>query len=628
MLNIKNVSLTLLGLMLASSPDANAEERDRGKIPDRYKWKLTDLYPDEDTWRQSKASIAQALPKIGEFRGKLSNSAQDLLACLEMTNNISREMRKLATYAGLSSDLDTRDSTQMGMKQEIGPLHADFEAADSFIDPEILKAGRDRIETFLVQEPRLAPYRHSLEDILRRASHTGSVEEEKIIADASLMADAPGSIYNIFSNAEFPYAEVTLSDGKKVHLDQAAFGLYRTVPNREDRQKVFETYFGKLQEYRRTYGAQLYANVKTHLFFMKARKYASTLESALDSNNIPTTVYQNLVASVNANLPTFHRYLKLRQRMMGLEQLHYYDLYAPLVHGVDLKYSIEEAEKHVVASLAPLGDEYARVVQKAFEERWIDAFPTTGKRSGAYSNGSVYDTHPFILMNYHDLYSDMSTLSHELGHTMHSYLSNKTQPYPTASYPIFVAEVASTFNEALLIDYLLKNIQDDKIRLSLLGNYLEGFKGTLFRQTHFAEFELRMHEKAEKGEALTGDALNQLYADITHKYYGHAQKTCIVDDHIKSEWSFVPHFYYNYYVYQYATAFTASTALSEQVLAGNPEAKKRYLEFLSSGGSDYPIELLKKAGVDMSSSQPFDLTIRKMNKVMDEIEKILAKQQA
>ncbi len=612
--------------MFTNSSNTNAEERDRRKIPDRYKWKLTDLYPNQDAWRQSKAFIAQALPKIGEFRGKLSNSAQDLLACLEMTSHISREIRKLAAYAGLSSDLDTRDSRQMGMKQEIGPLYADFEAVGSFIDPEILKAGRDKIETFLGEEPGLTPYKHSLEDILRRASHTGSVEEEKIIADAGLMTDGPESIYNIFSNAEFPYAEITLTDGKKVHLDQAAFGFYRALPNREDRQKVFETFFEKLHGYLCTYGAQLYANVKIHLFFMKARRYASTLESALDSNNIAPTVYQNLVASVNANLPTFHRYLKLRQRMMGLDQLHYYDLYAPLVPGVDLKYSIEEAETHVVASLAPLGEEYTRVVQIAFEERWIDAFPTTGKRSGAYSNGSVYDAHPFILMNYHDLYSDMSTLSHELGHTMHSHFSNKTQPYPTASYPIFVAEVASTFNEALLIDYMLKNIQEDKIRLSLLGNYLEGFKGTLFRQTQFAEFELRIHEKAEKGEALTGDVLNQMYADITHKYYGHDQKICIVDDNIKSEWSFIPHFYYNYYVYQYATAFTASTALSEQVLAGNPETKKRYLEFLSSGGSDYPIELLKNAGVDMSSPQPFDLTIRKMNKVMDEIEKILAKQ--
>ncbi|MDE3058901.1 MAG: oligoendopeptidase F family protein, partial [Bacteroidota bacterium] len=352
-------------------------------------------------------------------------------------------------------------------------------------------------------------------------------------------------------------------------------------------------------------------------------KYNSCLESALDAANIPVQVYYSLVEGVNNNLPTFYRYLKLRKRILGVDTLHYYDLYAPLVKGVDLKYSVDDVEKNILAALAPLGKDYVSVIQEAFKDRWIDMYPNDGKRSGAYSNGSVYDAHPYMLINYNGEYNDVSTVAHELGHTMQSYLSNKTQPYPTADYPIFVAEVASTFNEALLIDYMLKNIKDDKVRLSLLGNYLEGIKGTLFRQTQFAEFELRIHERAEKGEALTGDVLDKQYDEIVKKYYGSDQGICIVDDAVKAEWAYIPHFYYNFYVYQYATSFTASTALSEKVMAGDKAETKRYLEFLSAGGSDYPINLLKKAGVDMTTTQPFDLTMQKMNRIMDEMEKIL-----
>jgi oligoendopeptidase F len=336
-------------------------------------------------------------------------------------------------------------------------------------------------------------------------------------------------------------------------------------------------------------------------------------------------VYHSLIENVNKNLSTFHRYLKLRQRILGVDQLHYYDLYAPLLANVNLNYNIEESQKNILAALQPLGDDYVSVVKKAFNERWLDVYPTEGKRSGAYSNGSAYDVHPYILLNYNGKYDDMSTIAHELGHTMQSYLSNTHQPYATADYPIFVAEVASTFNEALLIDYMLKQIKDDDVRLSLLGNYLEGIKGTVFRQTQFAEFELRIHEMAEKSEPLTGDVLNQVYDEIVKKYYGHDKNVCIVDDEIKAEWMYIPHFYYNFYVFQYATSFTASAALSERALSGDKTIINKYIDFLSSGGSDYPIPLLKKAGVDMTTSEPFDLTMVKMNRVMDEMEKILDK---
>jgi oligoendopeptidase F len=329
---------------------------------------------------------------------------------------------------------------------------------------------------------------------------------------------------------------------------------------------------------------------------------------------------------VNKSLPTFHRYLRLRKRMMKLpDALHYYDLYAPLVADVDLRYTPEEAEQHVLASVAPLGSDYASVVKRAFSSRWIDFYPTEGKRSGAYSNGGAYDVHPYMLLNYLGQYNDMSTLAHELGHTMHSYYSNSRQPYPTANYQTFVAEVASTFNEALLLDHMLKQIKDETTRLSLLGNYLENAKSTVFRQTQFAEFELRMHQMAEKGQPITGEALSKLYLDITRHYYGHEAGVCLVDDYIANEWSYIPHFYRDFYVFQYATSFTAAEALSAKVLAGDQAATAKYLTFLSSGGSKYPIDLLKDAGVDMTTDEPLNLTVRKMNQVMDEMEQILTK---
>jgi oligoendopeptidase F len=361
------------------------------------------------------------------------------------------------------------------------------------------------------------------------------------------------------------------------------------------------------------------------VFYAKARNYDSDLEARLDGPNIPVTVYSRLVDGVNKNLASFHRYLKLRKRMMGLSDLHYYDLYAPLVPAVDTKYSVDQSVQNILAALAPLGPDYAAGAKHALTERWIDMYPTEGKASGAYSNGGAYDVHPYMLLNYNGRYEDMGTLAHELGHTMQSYFSNKMQPYPLSQYPIFVAEVASTFNEALLNHYMLKQTKDDAVRLSLLGSYLEGIKGTVFRQTQFADFEQRMHQMVEKGQPLTGDALSSLYMEIVKKYYGHDQGVCMVDDYVANEWAFIPHFYNSFYVFQYATSFTASSALSEKVLAGEPGAKERYLKFISAGQSEYPIELLKAAGVDMTTDEPLELTVKQMNRVMDEMEKLLDK---
>jgi oligoendopeptidase F len=617
----------MLGLLVivALTVAAGAQERDRAKIPDKYKWNLADIYPDVSAWRAAKEKLSAELPKIRSYQGTLGKSSQAMADALEHMSRLDKELSRLYVYASMLADQDTRESGPQGMQQEMQQLAASFGAQAAYIEPEILKIGGTTIDTFIAREPRLEIYTFYLRDIARRAPHTLSDTEEKILADAAPLAQSASNIYGILSNADFPYATVTLSDGKSIKVDQSGFGEFRASANRADRQKVMSTFFTSLGGFSRTFGTTMNSSVQKAIFYSKARKYPTTLEMSLDAANIPTTVYTRLVDGVNKNLPAFHRYLRLRKRMMGVEQLHYYDLYAPLVASVDLKYSPEEAQKHVLASLAPVGPDYASVVQRAFNERWIDLFPNEGKRSGAYSNGGAYDVHPYMLINYLGQYNDMSTLTHELGHTMHSYYSNKVQPYPLAGYPIFVAEVASTFNEALLIEHMLGQIKDAPTRLSLLGNYLENIKATVFRQTQFAEFELRMHEMAQKGQPLTGDALAKLYLDITKKYYGHDQGVAIVDDYIAHEWSYIPHFYRDFYVFQYATSFTASSALAEKVMAGDEAAKKRYLTFLSSGGSNYPIDLLKEAGVDMTTDEPLDLTIKKMNEVMDEMEKLLAK---
>jgi oligoendopeptidase F len=600
------------------------QERDRSRIPDEYKWNTTDVYPSEDAWRTAKEALVAEIPGLETFRGSLGTSAARLADALEMLTRLNKELARAFVYASMLSDEDTRVSKYQGMQQEMIQVGAQLGAHAAYIEPEILKVDRATIDRYVAQEPRLGPFRLYLDDIQRRRPHKKSDADEKLLAMAATVTSGPSTIYGVFSDADFPHPTVTLSDGQTVTLDSSAYSMHRASPNREDRQKVMSAFFGALGKYRGTFGATLNTQIQSDIFVARSRDYRTALEAALDGPNVPPSVYLRLVEGVNQHLPTFHRYLDLRRRMMGVSELHYYDLYAPLVASADLTYTPDEAQKHVLAALQPLGPEYTSVIGRAFAERWIDLLPNEGKRSGAYSNGGAYDVHPFMLLNYNGKYGDVSTLAHELGHTMQSYYSNQRQPYATASYPIFVAEVASTFNEALLIDYMLKTIDDDAIRLSLLGNYLEGIKSTVFRQTQFAEFELRAHEIAERGQPITGEVLDALYAGITKKYYGHEKGVTVVDDYIAHEWAFIPHFYRTYYVFQYATSFTASAALSEKVMAGDRAATERFLAFLGAGGSKYPIELLADAGVDMTTDEPLELTMQQMNRVMDEMEKALA----
>ncbi|MFC2124442.1 oligoendopeptidase F [Bacteroidota bacterium] len=623
------IMVILNGLVSCESTEKGADKseantsKERSQVEDKYKWNLDDLYPDLETWEQAKTDIKPEIDKISQYQTTISRSGKDLYEGLEYCFNIRKEIMRLYSYASKSSDQDTRESKPLGMQQEMSQVLNEFATKAAYLDPTILEIPDSKLNQFFKQESQLEKFAQYIDDIKRSAAHTLSKDEEAVYAKAGLMAGSAHDIYSIFSNADMPRPEVTLSTGETVTLDASGYALHRASSNREDRILVFNEFFGGIDKFRRTFGTQLYGMVKENMFTKNARNYESCLEASLDRNNIPVSVYHKLIENVNKNLGTLHRYLKLRQRMLGVDELRYYDIYPPLVKDVDLTYAYDEGTDLVKESLSVLGDEYVSTLDEAFNNRWIDVYPNTGKRSGAYSSGAAYDVHPYILLNYNGKYDDVSTLTHELGHTMHSFFSNKNQPYASADYPIFLAEVASTANEALLMDHVLKNIDDPEQRLAILGSYLENARGTLFRQTQFAEFELKIHELAESGESLTGDRFTEIYLEILKKYYGHDEGVMVIDDLFGIEWAYIPHFYYNFYVFQYSTSFTASQMLADNMLKGGQEMVDNYLKFLSSGSSDYAIPTLKKVGVDMESDEPFNVAMAQMNQVMDEIEKIL-----
>ncbi len=629
MIPLRSASLrcAALALSLAAAP-AGAAVLERGQIPDKYKWNLADLFPSEKAWTEAKDDLSRQLPKLGEHRGHLGESAATLLRGLDAMYGFERALQRVSVYASARSDEDTRAARPLEMKQAAEQLGVDFAAATAFVRPEILALDAARVRSFLAQEPRLAPYRFFLEDTLRWKAHTLSAPEERIVAEAGMLQSAGGAAYNVLKDADLPYPTVKLSTGEEVRLDNAAFTLYRESKVRADRELVFRSFFGALHGYERTMGSTLYANVQSHLFTKKVHHFQSALEAALFPGNIPTEVYGQLVKDVRRSLPTLHRYLKLRQRMLGVAELEYQDLYVPLVAEVDLSYSPEQARAVTLEALAPLGKAYLDGLRQGFESRWTDYLPSPGKRTGAYSTG-VYGVHPYQLLNFNGKYEDLSTLAHESGHSMHTFLANAAQPYPTAEYPIFVAEVASTLNENLLVHHLLAGAKDDATRLFLLGTNLDGLRTTLFRQALFADFELRIHERVERGETLSGESLSALYLSLLRDYYGHDRGICRVDDLAAIEWAYIPHFYYDFYVYQYATSMVASAALAkgirEEAARGGTSRRDAYLGMLRGGGSRYPIDLLASAGVDMRTSAPFDAAIAEMNATMDEIERILAR---
>ena len=622
----------LLWFAIIGMTATSVEGRERKDVPDKYRWNLADLYPSEVAWTEAKDAIRKRLPDLAKHRGKLSKSPGDLLSALHAMFDLDRDLSRLAVYASALSDEDVRAARPREMKQAAEELATAFSAAISWVRPEILTMDAAKVRKFIAQEKKLAPFRMYLEETLRRKPHTLAAPEEKIIAETGEMARAGGEVQGVLSNADLPYPTVKLSTGESVRLDASAYTLHRQARNRADRDKVFTSFFGALKTYERTMGATLSATVRAHLFDKRVRNFDSALGAALFQDNIPTAVYKQLLADVHRSLPTLHRYLALRKKMLGLDVLRYQDLYVPLVASVDMHFEPDEARAITLDALAPLGKTYTEALQKGFDSRWTDYLPSTGKRSGAYSTG-VYGVHPYQLLNFNGRYEDLTTLAHESGHSMHTFLSYAGQPYPTADYPIFVAEVASTFNENLLIHTMLERAKDDATRLFLLGTLLDGLRTTLFRQTQFAEFELRYHEQAERGDPLTGENLSKLYLSIARDYYGHEKQgksVCQVDDLLAVEWAYVPHFHYDFYVYQYATSMVASTSLAravrEEAKAGKTARRDAYLKMLSSGSSKYAVDLLKEAGVDMTTSAPFDAAIAEMNSTMDEMERVLARQ--
>jgi oligoendopeptidase F len=588
------------------------------------RWNLADLYRDLAAWRADVTTLEGEIKRFDGCRGKLGDSARQLRECLDQRDAMTKRYYRVAVYA---NELLAEDTTQAGsleLRQKVRVLGTQLREATAFVRPEILATGSAKVQAYLAEDAALRIHRHPLDDILRTAPHTLDAKGEQIIANFSLTAGAGGSAYSILANSDMPWPTVKFADGTEAKIDQSAYTRYREAADREDRRKVFDAFWGKWKAFERTVGVMLYESLKEDTVQAKVRNYPDSMARALDRNKVPTAVFDALIASTNANLPTLHRYFRLRAKMLGVAEMRYYDIYPPLVSG-GRKYPIDEGVSLMLESAKPLGKEYVDAMAAGTKARWMDVHPRPGKLSGAHMAGSAYDVHPYLLLNYNDNYESVTTLAHEWGHAMHYYLSNRTQPFATAGYATFVAEIASTFNEALLLDHVLKRAATDDERLLYLGSALEELRGTYFRQAMFAEFEREVHARVDRGESLTGQSFTKIYGEILRRYHGHAEGVVRIDDLYAMEWAYIPHFYSAYYVYQYATSLAASSLMAEWVLAGTPGARERYLDLLKAGGSDYPYELVRKAGVDLATAAPYDAVIRRMNRIMDDIEAILAR---
>ncbi len=572
----------------------------REDIPAEYTWDLTGIFARDEDWEDAFQASGRRLPELEALQGTLAQSGQALLRVLQQRDEIYEVLERLYTYASMRKDEDTTNGTYLGMADRATQLFVRTSTAASYIEPEILALPQETLDRFVQETPGLALYRQQLRDLNRKRPHIRSAEVEAVLAAAGEISDAPDAIFSMIDNADLKLPAIRNEQGEDVELTQGNYLAFIRSADRRVRKDAFEALHGTFLKQRNTIAATLAAQVKTDIFYTRQRGYSTCRERALARNNIPVSVYDNLIETVSEHVPLLNRYLRLRKRILKLDELHMYDLYTPIVEETDDEVTYEQARDSIMDALAPLGEHYISTLRQGFSQRWIDAYETPGKRGGAYSGGA-YGTHPYILLNFQNKRESMYTLAHELGHSMHSHYTRSNQPYQYGDYTIFVAEVASTFNENLLTEYLLKNTRDRAIRVALLNHSLEDMRATLFRQTMFAEFELQIHSRAEQGEPLTADTLSALYRGLNEKYYG---GETVVDDLTAIEWARIPHFYYNFYVYQYATGISAASALVSQVLREGQPAVERYLKFLSSGSSDYSIELLKKAGVDMTTPAP------------------------
>ena len=578
-------------------------------------WAIHDIYASDEAWENDLKTLKGLIAKVPDFAGKLSESAQTLYDYMQLDEKISLLLDSLANYAQRRSDEDTRVGTYQAMTDQITAVWVEAASAGSFETPELLSISDETLDEFYRELPVLELYRRYFENIRRKRAHILSPQEEKLLAGAGEMAQSPDNIYSMFADADVKFEDAVDAKGEAYPLSQGTYVSYLESPDRVLRKSAFAHFYEPIGQFRNTLAATLSAQVKSLQFFARARCYDSSLHAALDGNNVPVSVYHNLIGAVNSNLDKMHRYVGLRKRVLGLDELHMYDVYAPLVPDVGKKIPYEQAKETVFEALAPLGEDYRAILKEGYDNRWIDVYENAGKRSGAYSAGAR--VHPFVLLNYTGTLDSQFTLAHEMGHAIHSYLSNQRQPVIYSDYVIFVAEVASTCNEALLMQHLLEKTTDKKERAYLINHFLEQFKSTLYRQTMFAEFELRMGELNAQGVELTAETLCREYRALNERYFG---PEMVLDPEIDLEWARIPHFYYNYYVFQYATGYAAAIALSQRILREGTPAVQDYLEFLSGGCSKDPIDLLKGAGVDMTTAKPVEDALALFGELIDEME--------
>jgi oligoendopeptidase F len=613
---------SIAAVLLLSNTVFAADNDNSGKDP-QYTWDLTDLYPSVESWDTARLQVLDELEDIEALRGTLGESAESLKEALTLISDTQKEAGRIYVYAILNGDEDLRDSTLQERRQLAQIMFGRYTESVAWVQPEILSVGEEVIEAYLKDDKHLAKFAFQLDDSLRNAPYTLGSEAEETLAYFTQPFGAASNIYGLVANSDIPWPTITLSNGEEHRIDAQGYGKLRAGQNREDRKMVFDAYWSKWLEYRNTVGAILNSHIQTQVSLAKARNYDSVLDRELFQDNLPPDVYRTLVAEVNDALPTLHRYFKLRAKILGVDEMQYYDIYPPLV-ALDKEFDIEATEKITLEAMAVLGDDWVDMQREGMNQRWVHLYPSQGKRSGAYMFGFAYDVHPYLLLNHNDDYESLSTYAHEWGHAMHTLYARQEQPFETASYATFIAEIPSTSLELILQDYMSKNAQTKEEKLFYLGSGLEGMRGTFFRQTMFAEFELALYEAVERGEALSGESISAMYGEILKRYHGHDEGIVHIDDLYTNEWMFVPHFYRNMYVFQYATSQTAGTALYAKILKEGKAGVDNYKNLLRAGGSDYPYKLLSNAGVDLATPGPYRAVVAKMNAVMDEMERLLA----
>jgi oligoendopeptidase F len=618
---MKSLSITLAAIAFITCPltFANSDTKDPNN---RLIWDLTEIYKTPADWKKARNEVLADIRKIENRKGTLGGSANTLYNSLQMISDIERKARRVYVYTSLKSDENIGNSKAQESLQLSKAMYALFKQATSWVQPEILTIGKERIEKFIEQDARLAPFVMQLDNSLRNAPHTLTQEAERALSYFGQSNRAPNDIYSLIADSDIPWPTVEMSTGEKARIDSQGYSKWRSSSNRDDRKKVFDAYWTRWGEYTSTIGRTLSAHVQTQVASAKARNYDSVLQRELFGDNLPVDVYKTLVSEVNKSLPTLHRSYKLRGKMLGVEQMQYYDIYPPLV-SLNKTFDFETSNKITLDAMGVLGNDWVSRQKEAMSKRWVHVKPQKGKSSGAYMESAAYDVHPYILLNHNDDYESLSTLAHEWGHAMHSLYAQESQPYETSDYSTFLAEIPSTSLELILQDYMSENTNDIDEKIYYLGSSLEVMRDTFFRQAMFAEFELALYETIERGEVLTGDKMSKMYSKILKRYHGHDEGIVNIDDLYASEWMFIPHFYYNMYVFQYATSITAGTALYAKILDEGAAGVENYKKLLKSGSSDYPYFLLKEAGVDLAKPEPYQAIVKKMNQTMDEIESLL-----